>query len=88
LGVWGMGRGRTPRGRARDAADGRRVALTATTAHRQALADAMAPMLDGMDKVVAGFGQQERDTIARRLTGTVAVMRDATLALATENRDS
>lgn len=48
----------------------------------------MAPMLDGMDKVVAGFDQPELDTIARWLTGTVSVMRDATLALAAENRDN
>ncbi|MGW5885866.1 hypothetical protein [Streptomyces koyangensis] len=68
--------------------DGRRATLTATTAHRQALTDAMAPMLDGMDKVVAGFDQPELDTIARWLTGTVSVMRDATLALAAENRDN
>ncbi|MFB8417987.1 hypothetical protein ACFC63_21020 [Streptomyces albidoflavus] len=40
-----------------------------------------------MNKVVAGFDQPELDTIARWLTGTVSVMRDATLALAAENRD-
>ncbi|MEU6112426.1 MarR family transcriptional regulator [Streptomyces albidoflavus] len=74
-------------GRARDAADGRRVTLTATRAHQQALTDAMTPMLDGMDQVVAGFDQPELETIARWLTGTVSVMRDATLALAAENRD-
>ncbi len=74
--------------RARDPADGRRTTLTATTAHRQALTDAMAPVLDGMDQVVAGFDTAELDTVARWLTGTVSVMRDAALALAAENRDS
>ncbi|MFF8568425.1 MarR family winged helix-turn-helix transcriptional regulator [Streptomyces albidoflavus] len=74
--------------RARDSTDGRRTTLTATTAHRQALADAMAPMLDGMDQVVAGFDAAELDTVARWLTGTVSVMRDAALALAAENRGS
>ncbi|MGW9327169.1 hypothetical protein [Streptomyces koyangensis] len=83
----GDGRRATGDGR-RATGDGRRVTLTATTAHRQALTDAMAPMLDGMDKVVAGFDQPELDTIARWLTGTVSVMRDATLALAAENRDN
>ncbi|MFI2669646.1 hypothetical protein ACH5AU_08825 [Streptomyces albidoflavus] len=62
-------------------------ARAASTAHRQALADATAQMLDGMDQVIAGFDQPELDTIARWLTRTVSVVRDATLALAAENRD-
>ncbi|MFE6715982.1 hypothetical protein ACFVDU_00185 [Streptomyces albidoflavus] len=41
-----------------------------------------------MNKVVAGFDQLELETIGRWLTRTVSVMRDATLALAAENRDS
>ncbi|MFH9613650.1 MarR family winged helix-turn-helix transcriptional regulator [Streptomyces pratensis] len=74
--------------RARDPADGRRVVLTATAEHRRVLAGAMAPMLEGMDKVVAGLDEVELAAVGRWLTGTVSVMRDATLALSEENRDS
>ncbi|MFF8609024.1 MarR family winged helix-turn-helix transcriptional regulator [Streptomyces sp. NPDC015346] len=72
--------------RARDPADGRRFTLTATTAHRRVLTETMAPMLAGMDQVVRGLDEAELAAVGRWLTGTVAVMRDATLSLAEENR--
>ncbi|WP_162911753.1 hypothetical protein [Streptomyces koyangensis] len=71
-------------GRRRATGDGRRVTLTATTAHRQALTDAMAPCSTAWTR----SWPVSTSRIARWLTGTVSVMRDATLALAAENRDN
>ncbi|MDL4776245.1 MULTISPECIES: MarR family winged helix-turn-helix transcriptional regulator [Thermomonosporaceae] len=68
--------------RARDPSDGRRFTLTVTAVHRQVTAEAMAPMLIGMEHLLQGFDAAELETVGRWLTGTVAVMREATLSLA------
>uniref|UniRef100_A0AAU2K332 MarR family transcriptional regulator n=1 Tax=Streptomyces sp. NBC_00049 TaxID=2903617 RepID=A0AAU2K332_9ACTN len=46
----------------------------------------MAPMTAGMAEVVQGLDESELVAVGRWLTGTVAVMREAALALAEENR--
>ncbi|MGW6853510.1 MarR family winged helix-turn-helix transcriptional regulator [Streptomyces virginiae] len=72
--------------RARDPGDRRRFTLTATAAHRRVVGAAMAPMTAGMAEVVQGLDESELAAVGRWLTGTVAVMREAALALAEENR--
>ncbi|WP_405861718.1 MarR family transcriptional regulator [Streptomyces sp. NBC_00090] len=73
--------------RTRDPSDGRRFTLTATVTHQRTVAEAMAPMLAGMERVVSGFDQAQLETVGRWLMGTVAVMRESTLALRADERE-
>jgi DNA-binding MarR family transcriptional regulator len=67
--------------RAHDEADGRRVRLSITAAHRGATASLYAPMVAAMQRLLEPFDDAQRHVITEWLTGTVQVLRDATLAL-------
>ncbi len=73
--------------RERDATDGRRVSLTSTARHREAMSGLMTPLLDGMAKVTGELTEAELGTVARWLSGTIAALRDATTALAEADPD-
>ncbi|MFF4648360.1 MarR family winged helix-turn-helix transcriptional regulator [Streptomyces sp. NPDC001380] len=59
----------------------RRRQVVHTTAHaRQELAGALQPLIDAVDGVVAALGPDERDAVARFLSGAAAAVRAASAA--------